>query len=64
MNNGDLFNLNRVIRGVVLGLPPTFFVLLHVPMGPNSGLPLRPSVGSATPTLSPVGSLPQAMPPP
>lgn len=69
MDYGSSFSLNRVIRGVVLGLPATFFVLLHLPMGPHSGLPLRPTagraaVGRAIPVLSPVGSLPRAMPPP
>jgi hypothetical protein len=69
MNNGESFSLNRVIRGVVLGLPPTFFVSLHFAMGPQSVLPLRPTAGEnalgrAIPVLSPVVSLPRAMTPP
>lgn len=64
MNNGGSFNLNRVIRAVVLAFPPTFFVLLHLPIGPRSGLPPQPSVGRATSTLSPVGYLSRVLPPP
>jgi hypothetical protein len=57
-------NMNRVIRGVVLGLPPTFFVLLHVPTGPNRGLPHGPAVDRAILTQATIGTLPPATPPP
>jgi hypothetical protein len=62
MNNRTSFSVNRVIRGVVIGLPPTFFVLLHLHMIPKWRLPLQPSAGSATSTKCSVGSLPQAIP--
>jgi hypothetical protein len=54
--------VNRVIRGVVIGLPPTFFVLLHLHMIPKWRLPLQPSAGSATSNKCSVGSLSQAIP--
>jgi hypothetical protein len=57
MPNWGMPDLNRVIRGVVFGLPPTFFVCLHLAGGLRSAPPFTAS-GSKITVLLPVASRP------
>jgi hypothetical protein len=49
MPNWEMPDLNRVIRGVVFGLPPTFFVCLHLAGGPGTAPPFTASGKSIVP---------------